>query len=178
MTRRQSNNQWSGGSPRPKKFRVQKSTGKFLASIFLRSRRLIISQRAKLSTRSITHLCWSGATEGHFEGKTPRAGHHGCLVLAQYPGSLGACNSEETGLPGLPMSRSPTPFPDMAPSDYHLFPGLKKQLKGRHFSSEGEIIAAAETWLDGQLSDFLLSGFRMLEQRTKKCIEFRAEYFE
>jgi len=25
--------------------------------------------------------------------------------------------------------------PDLAPSDYHLFPGLKKQLKGRHFSS-------------------------------------------
>jgi len=26
--------------------------------------------------------------------------------------------------------------PDLAPSDYHLFPGLKKQLKGRHFSSD------------------------------------------
>jgi histone-lysine N-methyltransferase SETMAR len=25
---------------------------------------------------------------------------------------------------------------DLAPSDYHLFPGLKKQLKGRHFSSD------------------------------------------
>jgi hypothetical protein len=37
MTRRQSNNQWSGGistNPAPKKFQVQKSTGKVLASIF------------------------------------------------------------------------------------------------------------------------------------------------
>jgi histone-lysine N-methyltransferase SETMAR len=34
---------------------------------------------------------------------------------------------------------------DLAPSDYHLFPGLKKQLKGRHFSSNTEVIAAAET---------------------------------
>ena len=32
--------------------------------------------------------------------------------------------------------------------------GLKKQLKGRHFSSDAEVIAAAETWLDGQPSDF------------------------
>jgi histone-lysine N-methyltransferase SETMAR len=24
---------------------------------------------------------------------------------------------------------------DLAPSDFHLFPGLKKQLKGHHFSS-------------------------------------------
>jgi hypothetical protein len=30
-----------------------------------------------------------------------------------------------------------------APSDFHLFPGLKKQLKGRHFSSDVEVIAAA-----------------------------------
>ena len=45
--------------------------------------------------------------------------------------------------------------PVMAPSDYHLFPGLKKkQLKGRHFSSDADVIAAAQTWLDGQLSEF------------------------
>jgi histone-lysine N-methyltransferase SETMAR len=44
--------------------------------------------------------------------------------------------------------------PDLAPSDYHLFPGLKKQLKGRHFSSDAEVIAATETWWDGQLSGF------------------------
>jgi len=40
--------------------------------------------------------------------------------------------------------------PDLAPTDYRLFPVLKKQLKGRHFSSDAEVIAAAETWLDGQ----------------------------
>jgi len=46
----------------------------------------------------------------------------------------------------------PSYSPDLAPSDYRLFPGLKKQLKGRHFSSDAEVIAAAETWLDGQTS--------------------------
>jgi len=35
----------------------------------------------------------------------------------------------------------------LAQSDYHLFPGLKKQLKGRQSSSDTEIIAAAEIWL-------------------------------
>jgi len=43
---------------------------------------------------------------------------------------------------------------DLAPSDYKQFLGLKKQLKGRHFSSNAEVIAVAETWLDGQHSDF------------------------
>jgi len=44
--------------------------------------------------------------------------------------------------------------PYLAPSDYCLFLGLKEQLKGRHFSSDAEVIAAAETWLKGQLFDF------------------------
>jgi hypothetical protein len=42
----------------------------------------------------------------------------------------------------------------MGLSDYHLFPGLKKQLKGRHFSSDAEIVSAAETWFDGQPFEF------------------------
>ena len=33
-------------------------------------------------------------------------------------------------------------------------PDWKKQLKSRHFSSDVEVIAAAETWLDGQTSEF------------------------
>jgi len=55
--------------------------------------------------------------------------------------------------------------PGLAPSDYHLFPGLEKQLKGHHFSSDAEVIAAAEILLDEQ----------KLEQRAKECIELRRE---
>ena len=44
--------------------------------------------------------------------------------------------------------------PDLAPWDYFLIPGLKKELKGRYFSSDVEAITAAETWLDGQTSEF------------------------
>ena len=70
--------------------------------------------------------------------------------------------------------------PDLASSYHHPSPRLKKkQLKGRHFSSDAEVIAAAETWLDGQPSDFFcLSGLQKLEQRAKNCIELRGEYVE
>jgi hypothetical protein len=49
-----------------------------------------------------------------------------------------------------------TPYAtDLVPRTTHLFPGLKnKQMKVCHFSSEEGVIAAAETWLDGQISDF------------------------
>jgi len=61
---KQQSNEWrhSGSTPPPplKKIRLQKSAGKVLASIFLNqdgTLLLIIFQRAKLSTWSITHLC-------------------------------------------------------------------------------------------------------------------------
>jgi len=66
---------------------------------------------------------------------------------------------------------------DLVQSDYHLFPGLKKQLKVRHFSSDAEVIAAAETWLDGQPADFF-SGLQKLEQWAKKCNQLRGEHAE
>jgi hypothetical protein len=40
---------------------------------------------------------------------------------------------------------------------------VKKQLKGRHFSSDAEVIAGIEIWLDGQPSEFFLSGSQKLE---------------
>jgi len=55
---------------------------------------------------------------------------------------------------GFQCLNHPPYSPDLAPLDCHLFPGLKKKMKVRHFSSDAEIIAAAETWLDGQISEF------------------------
>jgi len=40
---------------------------------------------------------------------------------------------------------------------------MKKELKGRHFSSDAEVTAAAETWLDGQPSELFLSGLQKSE---------------
>jgi hypothetical protein len=36
-------------------------------------------------------------------------------------------------------------------------------MKGCHFSSDAEVIAAAETWLDGQLSEIFGGGLQKLE---------------
>ena len=49
-------------------------------------------------------------------------------------------------------------------------------MKGRHFSSDADVIAPAQTWLDGQYSEYFLSDLQKLEQRAKKCIEFRGMF--
>jgi len=79
---------------------------------------------------------------------------------------------------GFQCLRHPPYSPDLALSDYHLFCGPKKQLKGRHFSSNVEVMAATETWLDGQLSAFFFECVQKLEQWAKKCIELHGEYVE
>ena len=48
-----------------------------------------------------------------------------------------------------------------------------KQLKGRHLSSDEEVIVAADTWLDGPSEFSFLSGLQKLEQQAKKRIELR-----
>ena len=64
MTRRQSNNQWSGGiaaHPAPKNSECKNPLEKFSPPFFeikTASSSLIILQRTELSTRGITHLCW------------------------------------------------------------------------------------------------------------------------
>jgi len=66
--------------------------------------------------------------------------------------------------------------PDLALSEYHLFPRLKKQLQVYHFSSHAVVTAAAETWLDRQHTEFFLSGLQKLEQQAKMCIELCGKY--
>jgi len=124
-------------------------------------------------------LISAGAIEGHFEGKTPRESYQACLVLARQCSAHRAhATQKKLAYVGFQCLDHPHSSPDLAPSDYHLFAGLKKQLKGRHFSSGAEDIAAAETWLNGQPSEFFLSALQKLEQRAKKCIELRGEYVE
>jgi len=70
------------------------------------------------------------------------------------PGHRALATQKKLAYLGFQGLDHPPYFPDLAPSDYHPFPGLKKQLKSRHFSSDAEVNAAAGTWVDGQHSDF------------------------
>jgi hypothetical protein len=66
---------------------------------------------------------------------------------------------------------------NFAPSDYCLFPNLKKHLKGRKFASI-EVATLAADGLAAQPKEFFLDGLKKLEQRSHKCVELRGEYVE
>jgi len=168
------------GSPPPKKFRMQKSAGKVLASVFWDQDGILLigylpkgqNFNADYYSSLLVHLndIFKEKRRGNFT-----KGSCSCTTMPRFTGHLQPRRNWPTW--ALNVLITPSYSPDLAPSDCHLFPGLKKQLKGRYLSSDAEVIAAAETWLDGQFSDFF-SGLQKFEQRIKKCIELRGEYVE
>ena len=64
----------------------------------------------------------------------------------------------------------PSYSPDLAPSDFFLFPNLKKDIRGCHFRSDEEVVSAAEKWVNQKDPAFFSSGLMALEHRLSKCI--------
>ena len=61
-----------------------------------------------------------------------------------------------------------TPYsPDLIPSDFFLFPNMKKWFGGQRFTSN-EILPKS----------YLLDGLKKLEKRLEKCIELKGDYDE
>ena len=73
-------------------------------------------------------------------------------------------------LPHLPYS------PDLALSDFVLFPTLKKNSKGNHYSSRSAI--AVNQWLRGNPPEWYESSYAGWVERWKKCLAVKGDYVE
>ena len=71
---------------------------------------------------------------------------------------------------GYELILHPACLPDLAPSDFFLFPDLKKDIRGLHFRSDEEVVTAVEEWVNGKDPDIFSSGLMALEHRWSKCI--------
>jgi histone-lysine N-methyltransferase SETMAR len=68
--------------------------------------------------------------------------------------------------------------PDLAPSDFHFFPHLKRDLKGTNFTSDDEVKQAVTSWIKERTPEFFIDGMRKLVLGWKKCIERQRDYVE
>ena len=66
---------------------------------------------------------------------------------------------------GYELIPHPAYSPDLAPSDYFLFPNLKKDIRGCHFRSNEEVVVAVEEWVRDKDPGFFSSGLMALEHR-------------
>ena len=68
--------------------------------------------------------------------------------------------------------------PDLAPSHFHFFPHLKRDLKGTYFTSDDEVKQAVTSWIKQRTPEFFIDGRRKLVLGWEKFIERQDDYVE
>lgn len=68
--------------------------------------------------------------------------------------------------------------PDLAPNDFHFFPNLKRDIKGKHFRSDEEVKRAVNIWINSKSPEFFADGMRKLVVRWERCIELKGDFIE
>ena len=167
-------------SPAPKKFKVVGSARKVLLTIFwdmegivhiefleqgttINSERYVSTLRAlKGRLRRVRQEKVKDVVIQHDNARP----HTSCQTQ---------CALQQLELPTIPH---PPYSPDLAPSDFFLFPLLKKHLKGNHYETDAEVEADVRTWCRSQTPEFFADGMRKLVQRWRLCIERDGDYVE
>ena len=174
--------QWAGpGSPRRKKFKMQPSAGKVMATVFLDAKGVnMLDFLPKRSTITGVHNAnllneMRTAIREKRRGKLTKG-----VLLQQENARVHTCrvamdaverNRYEL-IPHLAYS------PDLAPIDFFLFPNLKKDIRGLQIRSDEDVVTAVEEWVNGKDRDFFSSGLMALEHRWSKCITLEGNYIE
>lgn len=180
-TKEQSKQWRHHGSPRPQKYRVQKSAGKVLASVFWDKDGVLLVRYLRRGQTVNAAYYTSLLDELRAAVKAKRRGKlsQGVLFLQDNaPAHTARVTLQKIHDLGFQLVDHPPYSPDLAPSDYHLFPHLKRHLKGRQFGSDEEVIDAAETWFADQPKDFFSQGLMKLRDRCVKSIEKGGDYVE
>jgi hypothetical protein len=68
--------------------------------------------------------------------------------------------------------------PDLAPSDYHLFPLMGHALAEQRFSSYEDIKKWLNEWFAAKGEDYYWHGIHKLPERWVKCLTSDGAYFE
>ncbi|CAK9796252.1 Histone-lysine N-methyltransferase SETMAR [Anthophora quadrimaculata] len=76
------------------------------------------------------------------------------------------------------MLEHPPYSPDLASSDFHLFPNHTKFLRGKRFSPNEEVIAAVSEYFEELPENHFREGINEVGNRWRKCIELKGEYTE
>jgi len=89
-----------------------------------------------------------------------------------------AATTDTTACLGFTMLLHPVYGPDVAPSDFHLFPKLKEDLRGQNFSSNKEVKDAVCQWFQEKQKGFFTHEIQKLVQHWQKNIEVGGHYVE
>lgn len=168
-------------SPVTKKFKQTPSAGKIMATVFWdRKGVLLIEFMTPGTTINADAYCETlkklrRAIQNRRRGRLTR----GVTLLHDNARPHTSRKTQElleqfgwTVMPHPPYS------PDLAPSDYHLFPKLKEHLSGKRFQNDEEVKQEVQRFLNGLAAEVYDMGIQKLERRLQKCVDRNGDYVE
>ncbi|UYV61605.1 hypothetical protein LAZ67_1005515 [Cordylochernes scorpioides] len=169
------------GSPPPKKAKPVPSAGKVMVSVFWDSEGVLLLDFLNKG-QTITGNYYANLVKQLREAiKEKRIGKLSRKIVyhqdnAPSHRSLQAMAAiYDSGFELLPHA----PYsPDLAPSDFDLFPHLKKSLSGIHFRSDEEVIDAVTSFFESLETSFFLEGIKALEHGWKIYIDLKGDHVE
>lgn len=180
-TKQQSMTWKRASSPTPKKFKVTSSAGKVMASVFWDAEGIIMVEYLEKGA-TITGSYYADQIRRLREAiKEKRRGKLRVGVLFHqdnapaHKAAVAMAAIQETG---FELLEHPPYSPDLAPSDFYLFPRLKEHLRGKKFDDDSEVMTAVEAFLEGQDKEFFSKGIMGLQKRWTKCIDLLGDYVE
>lgn len=179
---KQQSKQWTAkGEPAPKKAKTVPSAGKVLASVFWDAKGVLFVdylQKGK-TINGVYYATLLDELKKNIEEKRPGLAKKKILFHQDnapcHKSAIAMAKINELQFELLPHA----PYsPDLAPSDFYLFPNLKKFHAGKKYESDEEVIAATNAYFDELEEKAYRDGIRALEQRWTKCIELDGDYVE
>lgn len=168
-------------SPTPRKFKVQHSVKKVMATVFWDAKGvLLVDILPQGETINALRYCETiDRLREAVRRKRPGLLRKGVVLLhdnaTPHTANVTKQWFERYGWEVLPH---PPHSPDLAPSDFHLFGPLKRHLSGKRFNTNEEVVANMNVWLKSLDQDFFGVGIFALVHRWDKCINLYGDYVE
>lgn len=168
--------------PPPTKVVRDKSVKKQMVDVFFRRTDVVavvpLQQGRTVTAAWFTEVALPAAFK-RLQEERPRAGLRGILLHQDNaPAHTAAKTIDFLHDSGVQLLPHPPHSPDLAPSDFFLFPEAKKRLRGKRFESVDGAIAAFRDVLDDIPKSEFQKCFDKWFWRMDECIRARGEYFE
>jgi len=155
-------------SPCPKKFKTVLSAGKIFLTVFWDSQRVYMTEflEAGNTVNSARYI----ETTQNLRRRVCRVRRSTLPILLLHDNArLHTAHATIDALETLKFEvlSQPPYSPDLAPSNFHFFTHLKRDLKGAHFTSDDEVKQAVMSWIKKR-TEFFIDGMRKLVLRWGK----------
>ena len=174
--------QWvAAGGSAPTRPKTQQSAGKVMASVFWDMHGVIFIDYLEKG-KTITGEYYCGLLDKlkeEIKKNRPYLNKKKVLFLHDNAPSHRSLKSQAK-LNELRFEMLPHPpySPDLAPSDYYLFPNLKRWLQGKRFTSNEQVELETDGYFAELSKSYYTKGIEMLKDRWTKCIELKGDYVE